>query len=113
MQGFWMNKKYFYVWLMLAIVGFTGIFADSYWGGPEAVAEFEGKSDNEQRKIIDWLNKHGLLAQASMQGTIMALEHANIDPLIRNATRVLVSEMDRKDFPEKLGEMTSMPFFPD
>lgn len=105
-----MNRKYYYVWLMLILGSFEAVlFASSssgYWGKTEMVDEFYSDkfSDKERKKMLDFLDKHGLLSQASMQGTITALEHANIDPFIANAARIILREMDRRDFPKEFGK---------
>jgi len=54
--------------------------------------------------MIDWLNQHGLLSQSSTQGMLTALEHANINSLLQNASTIFVRELDSKNFPKMLSQ---------
>ena len=118
MRDFSMNKKIFYLFLILFLGSFNmDLFAwgegwnypkqkdNSYYGDPEVVDQFHSdKFSNEQRQaMLDWLDQHGLKSQASMKGAITALEKGGIDSLVTNATDTLLSEMDRRRFQEKFG----------
>ncbi len=104
-----MNNKYFYVWLMFLLGSFEtvlfGSSGKSYYADNKVVNEFfsDKFSDEQRQEMRDFLDNQGLLSQASMQGTIEALNHGHIDPVIASAVRIALSEMDRKDFPEKFG----------
>lgn len=100
-----MSKKYFYVWVLVLLNSlFTSIQA-TYYGNPDTVNEFHSNkfSDEQRDAIIAFLDKNGLASQASMQGTLMALEKANLDPFIANAVRILLNNIDNKDYPAKFG----------
>ena len=105
-----MNKKYFYVWLMVILGSFEmvifGSSGSKYHGDPKTVDEFYSTkfTDAQRQSMIDFLEKNGLESQASMQGMLMALEHANLDPLVANAVRTALREVGRGDFPKKLGK---------
>lgn len=103
-----MNKKYTFVWLMLVVGSFSAdLFASSgngkYYGDSQVVNEFYSDkfTDKEREGMIKFLNDNGLLSQASMQGTIMALEKANLDSFLNNFARIFATQIDNKDFPEQ------------
>ncbi|MBP6869823.1 ATP-binding protein [Candidatus Babeliales bacterium] len=97
-----MNKKYFYVVLMLVVINFINAEGKSYSVKPEIYDEFySDQFTQEQRKqMLDWLEKKGLLANASSQGMIDALNKADISALAGQASRAFFRTMDSKDYPE-------------
>ncbi|MDP3788466.1 MAG: AAA family ATPase [Candidatus Chromulinivorax sp.] len=106
-----MNLKYLYVWLMVVIGSFeTVLLADSskgtYFVDHKAVNAFYSNkfSDEQRQAMVEFLNEQGLLSQASMQGTMTALEHADIDALVARASRTFLTDVDRRNFPEKFGK---------
>lgn len=113
-----MNKKYFFVWFVLVLSSFEAFLVaasgkPSYYADHKFVEQFQSdKFSDEQRQVmIDFLNKSGLTSQASMQGIMTALERAHLDPLLANAANVFLSQMDRRNFPEKFGKGLSDGLF--
>lgn len=100
-----MSKKYFYVWVLVLLSGLFVSVQAIYYGNNDAVDEFRSNFSDEQRKaMIAFLDKHGLHSQASMQGALTALNRADVDLLISNAVRILLNNIDIKDYPAKFGK---------
>jgi ATPase family associated with various cellular activities (AAA) len=106
-----MHKKYMYVWFMVILVSFSvDFFASSgngkYYGDSQVVNEFYSNkfTDKEREGMIKFLNDNGILSQASMQGTITALEKANLDSFLNNFARIFATQIDNKDFPEQFAK---------
>ncbi len=106
-----MNKKYLYVGLMVVITSFgTILFADpaqsTYFASAAAVKRFHSNefSDEQRQAMIGLLNEEGLASQASMNGAIMALNHADIERLIARVSQAVVQNVAQSNLPKKFGK---------